>query len=312
MKPTIWGGDKIGKFKKIATGVPRDVGESWEVSGVEGSESVIDGGEFDGCRLNDLLAKKGAELVGKDTYSRFGNTFPLLIKFIDARSDLSIQVHPTDELALRKYGKRGKTEMWYVLESDENASLLTGLNRKMTPEEYKQAVENNTIADALCRYEVKEDDVFFLPAGRIHAIGAGCFLAEIQETSDITYRIYDYNRCDEDGNKRELHTEQAAECIDYTYLPDYKTHYEPRKNEGVGLIQCPYFTTSVYDLTEPMVLDYSDLDSFVVLIGLKGEATIIDENNESVTFRAGESLLVPANTERLLVQGTMKFLETFV
>lgn len=312
LKSTIWGGNKIVPFKGISGDVPSNVGESWEISGVQGDESIIDGGEYDGKNLNELLSELGPKLVGEENYRRFGNSFPLLIKFIDACDDLSIQVHPTDEQAQAIGKPRGKTEMWYVMKSDKKAFLRVGLKTPLTPEEYKAKVADGTIPDALCTYEVKEDDVFYLPAGRIHAIGSGCFLAEIQETSDITYRIFDYNRKDKNGNYRELHTKQATECIDYTCLPDYQTHYTPEKNAGVGIVQCPYFTTSVYDLTEPMVLDYEDLDSFVILIGLKGEATITDKAGNLTTFKAGESILLPATAGTVRVDGTMKFLETFV
>lgn len=311
LKQTIWGGNKIAPFKDVDN-APSGVGESWEVSGVRGNESVVSNGEYKGRKLNELVADLKADLVGKANYTRFGNDFPLLVKFIDAREQLSIQVHPTDEQAQAKGELRGKTEMWYVMKSDPNASLRTGLKQQITPEEYKEMVENDTITDALLEYKVKEGDVFFLPAGRIHSIGTGCFLAEIQETSDITYRIYDFKRVDDLGHTRELHTEQAAECIDYTVYPDYQTRYTPKKDEGVEIVSCPYFTTSVYDLTEPMQLDYSELDSFVILVGLKGGAVITDENGEHVSFSAGESILIPATVKNLKIDGTIKFLETFV
>ena len=261
--------------------------------------------------LRPLADLKG-KLVGEDNYQRFGNEFPLLIKFIDARQDLSIQVHPTDEIAKMQGKERGKTEMWYLMDSDKDATLLCGLKKKITPEEYAQMVENDTIVDAIDRYEVKEGDCFFLPAGRIHAIGTGCFLAEIQQTSDVTYRIYDFKRKDKDGNYRQLHTKEAAECINYNVESNYRTDYTPVKNQGVSLVQCPYFNTAVYDLDEPMTIDYSELDSFVILIGLKGNATITDNEGNTFTLQAGESVLVPATTETLKVDGNIKFLETYV
>ena len=202
--------------------------------------------------------------------------------------------------------------MWYVMESDADASLRSGLKQQITPEQYKEMVENDTITEVLSEYPVKEGDVFFLPAGRIHSIGAGCFLAEIQETSDVTYRIYDFKRKDKEGNYRELHTKEAAECIDYTVYSDYRTQYEARQNEPVELVSCPYFTTSVYDLTEPMTLDYSDLDSFVIFVGLKGEGEITDAEGNTISFRAGESVLLPATTTVVKVSGTIKFLESYV
>ena len=311
LKQTIWGGDKIIPFKHLDDHL-ENVGESWEISGVPGNETVVADGEYAGKKLNELVIEQKDKLVGKANYERFGDEFPLLIKFIDARQDLSIQVHPTDEIAKRQGKERGKTEMWYIMDSDKDAKLYSGLKMQITPEQYKAMVEDDTITDALAQYEVKEDDCFFLPAGRIHAIGTGCFLAEIQQTSDVTYRIYDFKRKDKDGNYRQLHTKEAAECINYTVEDDYRTHYEHKKNEGVTLVECPYFTTAVYDLDEPMTLDYSELDSFVILIGLKGEGTITENEGNTVTISAGESILVPATTEMLKVEGTIKMLETYV
>ena len=311
LKQTIWGGDKIIPFKHLDDHL-ENVGESWEISGVPGNETVVADGEYAGKKLNELVIEQKDKLVGKANYERFGDEFPLLIKFIDARQDLSIQVHPTDEIAKRQGKERGKTEMWYIMDSDKDAKLYSGLKKQITPEQYKAMVEDDTITDALAQYEVKEDDCFFLPAGRIHAIGTGCFLAEIQQTSDVTYRIYDFKRKDKDGNYRQLHTKEAAECINYTVEDDCRTHYEHKKNEGVTLVECPYFTTAVYDLDEPMTLDYSELDSFVILIGLKGEGTITDNEGNTVTISAGESILVPATTDTLKVEGTIKMLETYV
>ena len=310
LKQVLWGGNKIIPFKQLDADMEQ-VGESWEVSGVKDNESIVANGQYEGMKLNDLVALLKGDLVGKENYERFGNEFPLLIKFIDASKQLSIQVHPNDEQAKAKGLKRGKTEMWYIMESAPDAALLSGLKRAITPEEYKAMVENDTITDALCEYRVGEGDVFYLPAGRIHSIGAGTFLAEIQETSDVTYRIYDFKRKDKDGNYRQLHTEAAAECIDYSVESDYRTKYEPRKNEGVELAQCTHFTTSVYDLDEPMLLDYSELDSFVVLIALSGECTLSTGDAET-QLRAGETVLLPATTQTLSVSGTVKFLETFV
>ncbi|AWX07593.1 type I phosphomannose isomerase catalytic subunit [Prevotella intermedia] len=310
LKQVLWGGNKIIPFKQLDADMEQ-VGESWEVSGVKDNESIVANGQYEGMKLNDLVALLKGDLVGKENYERFGNEFPLLIKFIDASKQLSIQVHPNDEQAKAKGLKRGKTEMWYIMESAPDATLLSGLKRTITPEEYKAMVENDTITDALCEYRVGEGDVFYLPAGRIHSIGAGTFLAEIQETSDVTYRIYDFKRKDKDGNYRQLHTEAAAECIDYSVENDYRTKYEARKNEGVELAQCTHFTTSVYDLDEPMLLDYSELDSFVVLIALSGECTLSTGDAET-QLRAGETVLLPATTQTLNVSGTVKFLETFV
>ena len=311
LKSTIWGGEKIIPFKQIRSSQTQ-VGESWELSGVPGCETVVSEGEHQGKSLNQLVSEERERLLGADNYRRFGNEFPLLIKFIDAKRDLSIQVHPNEETAHKLGKEHGKTEMWYVLESDKGAHLYNGLKKQITPEEYKHMVEDDTICEALARYEVSEGDVFFIPAGRIHSIGKGCFVAEIQQTSDVTYRIYDFKRKDKDGHYRELHTKEAALSIDYQVMPDYRTHYVTKKNEGVQVVSCPYFTTAVYDLDEPMTLDYSELDSFVVLIGVKGAATLVDDEGNATSLRAGETVLVPATTKEIRVEGKIKLLETYV
>lgn len=280
--------------------------ESWQISGVPGNET-----ETQGRSLNELVKEQKGRLVGKANYQRFGDEFPLLIKFIDARQDLSIQVHPNDEVAIRHGKPHGKTEMWYIMESAPTAKLYNGLKKQITPEEYKQMVENDTICDALAQYSVKEGDCFFIPAGRIHSICAGCYLAEIQQTSDVTYRIYDYKRRDKDGNLRQLHTQEAAESINYQVHDDYRHPYTPTKNESQALIVCPYFNTAVYDLDEPMQIDYSELDSFVILIGVKGEGTL-NIDGEEVSFRQGETILLPAYINNVRAEGTIKFLETYI
>lgn len=280
--------------------------ESWQISGVPGNET-----ETQGRSLNELVKEQKDRLVGKANYQRFGDEFPLLIKFIDARQDLSIQVHPNDEVAIRHGKPHGKTEMWYVMESAPTAKLYNGLKKQITPEEYKQMVKDDTICDALAKYSVKEGDCFFIPAGRIHSICAGCYLAEIQQTSDVTYRIYDYKRRDKDGNLRQLHTQEAAESIDYQVHDDYRHPYTPTKNESQALIDCPYFNTAVYDLDEPMQIDYSELDSFVILIGVKGEGTL-NIDGEEVSFRQGETILLPAYINNVRAEGTIKFLETYI
>lgn len=310
LKQTIWGGDKIKQLKNIDTNLDC-IGESWEVSGVEGSESIVANGEFKGKKLNELVRELKGTFVGEDHYKSFGDEFPLLIKFIDAHRDLSIQVHPNDEVAHRQGKKRGKTEMWYIMDSEPNAKLRCGLKKAITPEQYKEMVADDTICDAISEYPVKEGDCFFIPAGRIHSIGEGCFLAEIQETSDVTYRIYDFKRKDKNGNYRQLHTKEAAEAIDYTVKDNYRTEYVAEKNEGVLMVKCPFFNTAVYDLTEPMTLDYSELDSFVILICTKGEGTITDEDGNKATFSAGTTVLLPAWVNSVHVEGKIKFLETY-
>ena len=310
LKSTIWGGDKIIPFKHLSRRQAQ-VGESWEISGVPGHETVVKNGPFRGMTLNEVVSQEKGRLVGEDNYRRFGNEFPLLIKFIDAHADLSIQVHPNDEVAVRHGAPHGKTEMWFIMPSEQDAVVYSGLKDTLTPEQYRQMVAEDTITEAIAKYPAKEGDVFFLPAGRIHAIGAGCFLAEIQQTSDVTYRIYDYGRRDSEGKLRELHTEKAAESIDYHVEADYRTHYVTKRNRGVSLVHCQHFTTALYDLDEPMTLDYSELDSFVVLIALSGKGTLSTDDYEQ-PFAMGDTVLLPSTTEQVHINGTVKFLETYV
>ena len=311
LKQTIWGGERIAPFKRLECNMGQ-VGESWEISGVKGQETVVDGGPYDGLTTNELVATLRDRLLGRDNYLRYGDEFPLLIKFIDAAGDLSVQVHPDDATAMRHGRKRGKTEMWYVMDSEPSATLMVGLKRSITPDEYKALVANGTICDAISRYNVKEGDCFYIPSGRIHSIGAGGFLTEIQQTSDVTYRIYDFKRKDKDGNFRELHTAEAADAIDYQVQESYRTEYDRVKNEPTELVDCPYFRTALYDLDEPMTLDYSELDSFVILIGVCGEGTLTCDDGTSATLSAGHTLLLPATTGIVGVSGKVKFLETYI
>lgn len=311
LKQTLWGGHRIVPFKKLESNL-ENVGESWEISGVPGRETIVDGGPYHGKGLNELIAELKEKLVGEANYKRFGNEFPLLIKFIDTELPLSIQVHPTDEIA-HKHGKeRGKTEMWYMMESAPDASILVGLKKKITPEQYKAMVANDTIVDAIGHYNVKEGDCFFLPAGRIHGIGKGCFLTEIQQTSDITYRIYDFKRRDKDGNYRQLHIHEAAESIDYTVESNCSVTYVPTKNQGVSLIQCPYFKTILYQVDEPLTIDLSSLDSFIITIITQGGGSFTDNESNTELVQAGNTLLFPATTSQLKIEGCMKFLVTYV
>ena len=311
LKQTLWGGHRIVPFKKLESNL-ENVGESWEISGVPGRETIVNGGPYHGKGLNELIAELKEKLVGEANYTRFGNEFPLLIKFIDTELPLSIQVHPTDEIA-HKHGKeRGKTEMWYMMESAPDASILVGLKKKITPEQYKAMVANDTIVDAIGHYNVKEGDCFFLPAGRIHGIGKGCFLTEIQQTSDITYRIYDFKRRDKDGNYRQLHIHEAAESIDYTVENNCSVTYVPTKNQGVSLIQCPYFKTILYQVDEPLTIDLSSLDSFIITIITQGEGSFTDNEGNTEQVQAGDTLLFPATTSQLKIEGCLKFLVTYV
>ena len=265
--------------------------ESWVLSGVPGSESVVAEGPEAGKKITDL----------------YPGQFPLLIKFIDAKRDLSIQVHPDNELAAKRHGCSGKTEMWYVIGAEPGAKLISGLKEPITPDDYVRLVEQDRITDVLAEHAVAPGDVFFLPSGRIHAIGGGCYLAEIQQTSDITYRIYDYNRPGLDGKPRQLHTQEAKDAIDYHVYPEYRTLYEPRQNEPVELVRCPYFTTTLYDLTQrteiPDQVGDDDKTSFagltgespfLIAVGLYGSGKLRTAKDET-TLTAGEAVLIPAS-----------------
>ena len=282
LKSTIWGGEKIVPYKHIASD-QKQVGESWELSGVKGSESVVAGGPEAGTTLPGLIARHG-------------------------------QVHPNDALAWERHKSKGKTEMWYVVDADEGARLRSGFAKQVTPAQYEASVEDNTITDLLAEYEIHPGDLFFLPAGRVHSIGAGAFIAEIQQTSDITYRIYDFNRKDANGNTRELHTELAKDAIDYTVLPDYRTHYQKAQDREVELVSCPYFTTSLYDLTEALTIDYSALDSFVVVICVEGKGTICDDSGNEMPIHQGETVLLPATVKslRAVPGGSLKMLTSYI
>lgn len=313
LKSLIWGGEKIAPYKGIATD-QQNIGESWELSGVADNESVVAEGPEAGTKLPELIARHGAQLLGKANYERFGQEFPLLVKFIDARQDLSIQVHPNDELAWERHRSKGKTEMWYVVSADEGARLRSGFSTEVTPAQYEASVADNTITDLLAEYEIHPGDVFFLPAGRVHSIGAGAFIAEIQQTSNITYRIYDFNRRDAQGNTRELHTDQAKGAIDYAVQPDYRTRYQTAQDRRVELVACPYFTTSLLDLTVPKTLDLADLDSFVVAICIEGCGTIADDSGAKTAVRQGETVLIPASARSLTFtpDGGMKVLTSWI
>lgn len=313
LKSMLWGGEKILPYKGIISD-QKQVGESWEISGVKENESIVAEGPDAGMMLPELIKRDGAKLLGKANFERFGEEFPLLIKFIDARQDLSIQVHPNDDQAWERHKSKGKTEMWYVVDADPGSSLRSGFAKQVTPEEYEASIADNTITDLLAEYDIHAGDLFFLPAGRIHSIGAGAFIAEIQQTSNITYRIYDFNRTDANGNPRELHTEQSKAVIDYSVQEDYRTHYIAADDKRIELVSCPYFTTALYNLTKNHSIDLSTLDSFVIVICTEGEGTITDNNGEQMKVRRGESILIPATASSLDIvpNGTMKILTSHI
>ena len=308
LKTVVWGGERIAPFKGIQT-TQTHIGESWELSGVSGNVSVVEGGPYDGATLDELIRRFGARLVGRFA----GEAFPLLVKFIDAAGDLSIQVHPDDALAARLHGPgfRGKTEMWYVVDAAPGAFLYAGLSQEITPSEYERRVADGTITEVLARHAVAPGDVFYLPAGRVHAICSGCFIAEIQQSSDLTYRIFDYNRPGLDGKPRELHTDKAREAIDYTVYPSYRTPYRREKNRRVELVRCPFFMTSLYEVDAPLTEDISGLDSFLVVICVEGSGTV-ESDDCRMDFRRGETLLIPAENRslRILPDGPCRLLTT--
>ena len=296
-KPTLWGS------------------ETWVVSAVKGSESVVVGGEDKGLTLPQVVERYGAEFLGKANSEKFGNDFPLLIKFIDARQDLSIQVHPNDELSARRHGKMGKNEMWYVVDADRGSKLIAGFCRQMDVKDYAAKVADGSIEQDLCKASVSEGDCFYIPAGRVHGIGAGMVIAEIQQTSDVTYRIYDYMRRDREGNLRELHTELALDAIDFGDITqDPKVHYPEKRNTLNTLVECPYFKTSELKLTHTLVRDYAGEDSFHIYMCLSGQCCLLSPQGQGIFLHSGESLVVPACMHQvtLIPDGECKLLESAV
>lgn len=311
-KTIIWGGDKIAAYKGVETD-QKSIGESWELSGVAGSESVVADGPDKGMTISELIKRDGASLLGKKNFQKYGDSFPLLIKFIDANANLSVQVHPTDELARERGGKFGKTEMWYVIGADKGARLANGFNRVVDPKEYEGLVESGEIMDVLNFNDVKPGDVFYIPAGRVHAIGKGCFVAEIQETSDITYRLYDYKRKDKDGNERELHTKEAFDAINFNDTEGKAVEYKLRCDLPVNLVTSPFFTTNLYQIGHEVMRDYSEWDTFVVIICTKGLAVITSAAG-SVELAKGHTVLIPASCRSVTItpNGVFEALETFI
>ena len=313
-KDKIWGGDKIKTVLNKDFGDLPNCGESWELSGVEGNVSVVSNGYMEGNTLEELIEVYMGDLVGDQVFETFGVEFPLLIKFIDANDDLSIQVHPDDELSKERHNAFGKTEMWYVLQAESGSKLQSGFNQQVDQEGYLEQLECNELTEILNFEEVSAGDVYFIPAGRVHAIGKGILLAEIQQTSDITYRIYDYDRRDAHGNPRELHTDLALDAIDLTLFPEYKSPYKPKLNESVELVKCKYFTTNVLEINTEVEKDYNQLDSFVIYICLEGTLQIETELG-SETVQKGETILIPASIESVRLNpasAAVKLLEVYI
>ncbi|NPA36988.1 MAG: mannose-6-phosphate isomerase [Chlorobi bacterium] len=306
LKDKIWGGRKLETIlnKKISP-LP-NAGESWEISGVEGDVSVVSNGFLKGNSLNDILEIYMGDLVGDKVYERFGNEFPLLIKFIDANDVLSIQVHPDDELAMKRHNSKGKTEMWYIIQADEGSSLISGFSRTVTKDEYLKYLEEKRLEDILMHHKVKPGDVFFIPAGRVHAIGKGILLAEIQQTSDITYRIYDFDRKDANGNTRELHTELALDAIDFEYHDDTKTEYNYELNKTSNLVKCDYFTTNILEFDAVIEKDFYHLDSFLIYMCIEGEFRVCYGDGDCIKVSKGETILVPAAVRTVRLEPVTK------
>lgn len=297
MKDRLWGGDKLEKlFNKPSE--TDTTGESWELSAVKGDVSIVSNGELTGSSLQELIDEHGAKLLGQSVIDRFGKDFPILIKFIDAKKDLSIQLHPNDDLAKERHNSFGKTEMWYIMDADPGAQLIVGFNKDVEKQEYVESLENDTLLDLLNYEEVKTGDTFFINTGKIHAIGAGVMLAEIQQTSDITYRVFDFNRKDKHGNLRELHTELAVDAIDYKKKDDFKVAYDKEEDKINAMVDCPYFKTNVLKLTQDLQQDVSQRDSFTIYMCVEGSAEIENDWGKA-NLQKGETILIPATSSKI-------------
>lgn len=288
-------------------------GESWEISGVEGDISMVQNGFLEGNSLQELAEIYMGELLGDTIYERFGVEFPLLIKFIDAADFLSVQVHPDDKLARERHNSYGKTEMWYIVESDQG-QLIAGFNRELDRELYLKHLQEGSLKEILNYEQVAPGDIYFMPAGRVHAIGAGVLLAEIQQTSDVTYRIYDWDRTDDQGNPRELHTELALDAIDFSFHTKYKTDYQALENSTVNAVDSPFFTTSVIHLDRPVEKDYNLIDSFVIYMCMEGAAGITYGKGAVELIKKGETVLIPAELKNLALipTETSTLLEVYI
>ncbi|WP_047419768.1 type I phosphomannose isomerase catalytic subunit [Cellulophaga sp. Hel_I_12] len=299
LKERLWGGTKLRDIfgKPIASD---SVGESWEISTVEGDISVVANGDLAHTSLQQLIDENPEALLGKSVVERFGTAFPILIKFIDAKQDLSIQLHPNDELAKKRHNSFGKTEMWYIMDAETDADLIVGFNKTVTKKAYQKSLENNTLLELLHYEKVKEGDTFFINTGKIHAIGAGVVLAEIQQTSDVTYRVFDFNRKDKAGQLRELHTDLALDAIDYEKKDDFKVVYTTDTNTVNSMVDSPYFKTNYLQLTENMNFDLSQRDSFTIYMCVAGEATIVNEHGKA-HLNKGETILLSASSTKVSI-----------
>lgn len=311
IKSPLWGGKKLASVlgKPIGDGI---AGESWEISSVEDNISIVANGQLAGRSLVDLIRSYGGTLLGLQVYEKFGEEFPLLIKFIDANQDLSIQVHPNDELAHQRHNSFGKTEMWYIIEAEKDSTLISGFSKETNRQEYLDFFNSGKLLELLNQEKVEPDDVFFLPAGRVHTIGKGLLIAEIQQSSDITYRIYDFDRLDKDGNSRKLHTEEALDAIDFHHYDNYKTSYN-KLSEYASVVNCPYFITNRILTEKPLLSDYRDIDSFKILMVLQGNGNIDTELGQ-YPYTRGDTYLIPACINSLTIHPTRqsKILEIYL
>ena len=289
----VWGGESLCPLKGLHDS-SNHIGESWEISAIPTSVSIVATGAFAGRTLQELIDEFGAHLLGHHIYEKYGQNFPLLVKFIDAANDLSIQVHPTDEIAQKRHNMMGKTEMWYVIKSEPGAKLISGFSKNIDKEEYARRVADGSITEVLAIHEVHPGDVFFIPAGRVHSIGGGIILCEIQQSSDVTYRLYDYGRLGLDGKPRELHTEAATEALDFSVQASYHTPYEPKCNAAVPVVDCPQFQVNVVCATLPLRRELLCEESFVTLSCLQGACTLRTHTGHEVGLRQGFSCLIPA------------------
>jgi mannose-6-phosphate isomerase len=312
LKTNIWGGQKLGTVLNKPIGKTENCGESWEVSGVEGNISEVQEGKFIGMSLTELIRAYKSDLIGDKVYQKFGDKFPLLIKFIDANQDLSIQVHPDDALAKKRHNSFGKTEMWYVIDAEEGSTLISGFNKSTNKAEYLDFFKSGRLVELLNQEQVINDDVYFLPAGRVHTIGRGLLIAEIQQTSDITYRIYDFNRVDKDGNQRELHVDEALDAIDFSFYDQYKTTYDQESSQ-VELVSNSYFICNRILTKNTIAKAYNGIDSFIILMVLEGGGVFSTEQG-SYNYAKGDTYLVPAciNQITIIPGSTSKILEVYL
>ena len=312
-KEKIWGGDKIKRILGKDFSPLKNCGETWEISAIEPDCSIVKNGFLAGNTLPELIEIYMADLVGERVFDTFGTEFPLLIKFIDAEKDLSVQVHPDDEVANRKHHTNGKTEMWYIIDAQSDSKLNIGFNQLMTKELLKKHIEDNTLENVLKYIPVKAGDAVFIPAGKVHAICKGILLAEIQQSSDITYRLYDYNRKDENGNLRQLHIDKALDAIHYNDVANSPITYSQEENKTNTIVRSPYFVTNYIHFDKPVEKIYADMDSFVIYICLEGKAKICyDEGEETISL--GECVLMPAIIENAIFipNGNCKLLEVYI